>query len=110
MYYCYINTTINTAYIQNKTIAEQNVIIECEKDMLLQEVHHRVKNNLQVIVSLINIQLGNITDSKIKTALKETQSRIASMSLVYQKMQIALIYGIFFAYQHTNIPHRHFVA
>lgn len=74
------------AFIQQKTIREQQTIIEKEKEALLKEVHHRVKNNLQIIVSLINLQLANFDDEGIEVALKETQSRILSMSLVHQRM------------------------
>jgi len=74
-------------YIQQRTISEQQVIIEKEKEDLLKEVHHRVKNNLQIIVSLINLQLANFDDERIEVALKETQSSILSMSLVHQRMR-----------------------
>ena len=57
-----------------------------EKEVLLQEVHHRVKNNLQIIISLINLQLSKFDDEAIETALKEIQTRVLSMSLVHRKM------------------------
>lgn len=57
-----------------------------EKIVLLKEVHHRVRNNLQIIVSLINLQLDGIENDKTTTALREIQSRVGSMSLVHQKM------------------------
>lgn len=57
-----------------------------EKIVLLKEVHHRVRNNLQIIVSLINLQLEAINNDKTTLALREIQSRVSSMSLVHQKM------------------------
>lgn len=80
-------------FIQQKTIYEQRHTIEKEKEVLLKEVHHRVKNNLQVIVSLINLQLSKIGNEAAEFALKETQSRILSMSLVHQRMNQSSNYG-----------------
>lgn len=57
-----------------------------EKIVLLKEIHHRVRNNLQIIVSLINLQLEGIGNIQTATALREIQSRVNSMSLVHQKM------------------------
>jgi two-component sensor histidine kinase len=74
------------AYVQRKTIREQARIIEHEKEILLKEVHHRVKNNLQIIVSLINLQVSKLDDKTVEATLRETQSRVMSMSLVHQKM------------------------
>ncbi|MDX2360587.1 MAG: sensor histidine kinase [Crocinitomicaceae bacterium] len=75
------------SFIQRKTIEEQSAIIEGEKELLLTEVHHRVKNNLQIIVSLINLQLSKFDNAEIAVALKETQSRVMAMSLVHQRMK-----------------------
>lgn len=67
------------------------------KDALIKEVHHRVKNNFQMISSLMTLQAKSITDSEVKEAFEETQSRIHSMSLIHQK----LYYGE--SYDHVNI-------
>lgn len=75
---------IRTAEIsaQSTTLNRQNE----ENEILLKEIHHRVKNNLQIIVSLINLQLSKLDNPTIEAALRETQSRVLSMSLVHQKM------------------------
>ena len=57
-----------------------------EKDILLQEIHHRVKNNMQVIISLMNLQAGRIDDERLKTALLESTSRIYAMSAVHETL------------------------
>lgn len=57
-----------------------------EKEILLNEIHNRVKNNLQVIISLLNLQAHNIEDEKMRAAFKEIRSRIYTMSLVHEKL------------------------
>lgn len=57
-----------------------------EKDVLFQEVHHRVKNNLQVISSLLTMQSLHVTDEKVKETLKDALDRIHSMGLVHQTL------------------------
>lgn len=57
-----------------------------EKEVLLQEVHHRVKNNLQIMSSLVKLQSHYLTDEKILDIMKETESRIHSMALVHSKL------------------------
>jgi PAS domain S-box-containing protein len=57
-----------------------------EKVILLREVHHRVKNNLQIIISLTNLQMRQTTDPAVKQILAETQNRVRAMSLVHEKL------------------------
>jgi two-component sensor histidine kinase len=55
-----------------------------EKATLLQEVHHRVKNNLQIISSLLNLQAAHTPDPQLVNLLAESQSRVRAMALIHQ--------------------------
>jgi two-component sensor histidine kinase len=57
-----------------------------EKEILLREVHHRVKNNLQVVSSLLNLQANKIVDPSIKEILEQSRNRIRSIALVHEKL------------------------
>jgi two-component sensor histidine kinase len=57
-----------------------------DKDLLIKEVHHRVKNNLQVIISLLHLQNDKITDENMKLSILESQSRIGSIALIHQNL------------------------
>lgn len=67
---------------KNKRIEQQNR----EKDTLMQEIHHRVKNNLQIVSSLLNLQANALTDPIAKEALRESHNRVRSISLIHQKL------------------------
>jgi two-component sensor histidine kinase len=55
-----------------------------QKDALMREIHHRVKNNLQVISSLLNIQQRALADTAAQAAMSDTRQRIAALSLIYR--------------------------
>jgi len=57
-----------------------------EKNILLGEIHHRVKNNLQIVHSLLDLQVTRIDDPTIQAMLVETQNRIQAMSLIHQTL------------------------
>ena len=57
-----------------------------EKDALMREIHHRVKNNLQVITSLLNMQQRSLADPSARSALGDTRQRITALSLIYRAL------------------------
>jgi len=74
---------------QSKVLAEKNKLIEKalhEKQLLLKEVHHRVKNNFQIISSLLELQSKGIEDEKAKELAAEGKNRVKSMALIHQKL------------------------
>ncbi|MDO1559037.1 sensor histidine kinase [Brevundimonas sp. 2R-24] len=57
-----------------------------EKDALMREIHHRVKNNLQVISSLLNMQQRALTDPAARSAVNDTRQRISALALIYRAL------------------------
>src|SRR5204863_4717357 len=76
---------VDTDITESKKMQSQIIASLKEKDFLLKEIHHRVKNNLQIIISLLNLQSGYIKDELSLKAVKEGQNRVRSMALVHEK-------------------------
>ncbi|TAN39436.1 MAG: sensor histidine kinase, partial [Nitrospirae bacterium] len=60
-----------------------------EKELLLHEIHHRVKNNMQVITSLLDLQLGYLENKDPRELFSDIKNRIRTMSLVHEKLYLA---------------------
>lgn len=80
----YLKSLKNKRLIENQKQIIENSLIE--KDSLLKEIHHRVKNNLQVVSSLLSIQTKNTRSKSAINALEEGKSRVKAMALIHQKL------------------------
>ncbi|MVM41707.1 tetratricopeptide repeat protein [Spirosoma sp. HMF3257] len=72
-----------------KEINDQNQSLQrllTEKEWLLKEIHHRVKNNLQIVMSLLNTQSAYLTDEAAMLAIRDSQHRVQAISLIHHKL------------------------
>lgn len=84
MVFAYLKSIKNQRLIAaQKHIIEKSLI---EKDSLLKEIHHRVKNNLQMVSSLLSLQTKNTRSKAAIAALEEGKSRVKAMALIHQKL------------------------
>ncbi len=70
-------------------IATRDAIVQetlAQKDAMMREIHHRVKNNLQVISSLLNMQQRGLTDPAARAAIQDTRQRISALALIYRAL------------------------
>src|SRR5690606_4720811 len=74
---------------QQQQINQKNQDLEqllVEKERLLKEIHHRVKNNLQIVMSLLNSQVASLQDKAALSAIQDSQNRVQAMALIHQKL------------------------
>jgi two-component sensor histidine kinase len=70
--------------VQRRTVQLQQLL--AQRELLLKEIHHRVKNNLQVISSLLEMQSSRTTDENVRIAITESQNRVLSIAFIHQNL------------------------
>ncbi|GAB3220579.1 histidine kinase dimerization/phosphoacceptor domain -containing protein [Spirosoma arcticum] len=80
------NEHLSELLIEKDSLLVQKDTFLKEKEWLLKEIHHRVKNNLQMVMSLLNSQASYLSDELALSAIQETQHRVQAMALIHQKL------------------------
>ena len=80
------NKEIETTLSQLKTSQASLTSKNAENELLLKEIHHRVKNNLEIVSSLLQLQMAQIDDPSVQAAMLTSQNRVHSMGIIHQKL------------------------
>ncbi|MBD0255833.1 MAG: ATP-binding protein, partial [Cytophagales bacterium] len=67
-------------------VVQEKETLLLEKEWMLKEIHHRVRNNLQIVISLLNSQAADLADDTALSTIKESQHRVQAMALIHQKL------------------------
>lgn len=94
-----------TGIIRNEELISAQL---SEKEVLLREIHHRVKNNLQIVISLINLETRTIQDPVVLGALRDTQNRIRAIAIVHERLHTSkelgtIDFGIYLRFLGTSL-------
>ncbi|MCF0073048.1 ATP-binding protein [Dyadobacter sp. CY261] len=81
-----LEETVNERTMQLKQSLSEQTALLLEKDVLMKEIHHRVKNNLQVISGLLELQGKSLSDEAAREALQEGRNRVRSIALIHQNL------------------------
>ena len=81
-----LSVELETVILFRKQAEEKIKSLLQEKELLLKEVHHRIRNNMSTIMGLLSLQSGTLNNSEAKMALKEAQNRVQSMLVLYDKL------------------------
>jgi len=80
------NLELQSEVVERKKAEQQLAQSLQDKEALLKEIHHRVKNNMQVVSSLLSIQSGRVEDPLVLEILQDSQNRVRSMALIHEKL------------------------
>jgi PAS domain S-box-containing protein len=82
----FLNLTTATDITDRKLAEDKIKLLLSEKELILKEVHHRIKNNMSTLISLLSLQAGKSNEPAVITALEEAGNRIKSMLVLYDKL------------------------
>jgi two-component sensor histidine kinase len=77
-----LNQSLDSLQVSQGLLAAKNA----ENELLLKEIHHRVKNNLEIVSSLLELQMAQIEDPSVQSAMLASQNRVHSMGIIHQKL------------------------
>jgi two-component sensor histidine kinase len=80
------NQELHKEIIKRQQAEEQIKVSLKEKEILLQEIHHRVKNNLAIVSSLLRLQYSSMKDERLKEALMDSKNRVKAMSMIHETL------------------------